>query len=162
MAIQSQIFKNAEFMKIDLNPFWYSYLLRYQRTLEHPGFKMFWLSILGHIVWKGARNSEWSKIYSKVCKIIIWELDGISAAIISSTTNNRDSKDPYLYKVFHVCYNYCYVKGVDSLQKISVQLCCRGETEVSHFHFHKKRIITLNTSQIRKRWCKDFDLSYIL
>ena len=107
-------------------------------------------------------SKPWSKKYSKVTKIILRDLDGISATIISSTTNNRDSKDPYLYKVFNFCCNYWYEQGVDSLQKISVQLCCRGETEVSHFPFHKKRIITLNTSQIRKRWYKDFDLSYPL
>ena len=88
----------------------------------------------------------YSKIYSKVTKIIIQDLDEVYARLITVTTNCRVIKDPYLHKVLNFCYNYCYVQGVDSLQKISVQLCCRGKTEVSHFPFHKKHIITLNTS----------------
>ena len=87
-----------------------------------------------------------AKIYKKVTKIIIQDLDEVYARLITATTNCRVIKDPYLHKVLNFCYNYCYVQGVDSLQKISVQLCCRGKTEVSHFPFHKKHIITLNTS----------------
>ena len=62
-----------------------------------------------------------SKIYKKVTKIIIQDLDEVYARLITVTTNCRVIKDPYLHKVLNFCYNYCYVQGVDSLQKISLQ-----------------------------------------
>ena len=55
--------------------------------------------------------------------ISLWHLDELYGRLITVNSNWRVIKDPCLHKALNFCYNHCYVQRVDSLQKISVQLC---------------------------------------
>ena len=57
--------------------------------------------------------------------ISLWHLEELYGRLITVNSNCKVIKDPCLHKALNFCYNYCYVQGVDSLQKISVQLCRR-------------------------------------
>ena len=72
-------------------------------------------------IWRGINLSKPECFKQGVRVISLWHLEELYGRLITANSNCRVIKDPYLHKVLHFCYKYCYVQGVDSLQKISVQ-----------------------------------------